>query len=92
MNWKRLYATIEIGFTVGLGALFVAVSTSIIITVLCNKIFAVSGNQAMIFVAMPTFLFFLILFLIKLPETFRKQGILSDRPDEFGPWFKDPDK
>lgn len=88
MNWRRLYATVEITVTVGLFALFGAGCWSFVTAGLCRIIFKMDEKVAMLLIGLPLFFVLLIVFVRALPKPLRKAGILSDEPEKFGPWFK----
>jgi hypothetical protein len=88
MNWRRLYATVEICFTVGLFALCGAGLWSFVVAGLCRIIFELGDNESMLWVGLPLFIGINIWLIRVLPKSLRKAGIISDEPERFGPWFK----
>lgn len=62
MNWKRLYATLQIWFTVCLASLFGAGCWSFLIAGLCRLAFKLGENESMLLIGVPLFLM-LFLFL-----------------------------
>jgi len=88
MNWRRLYATVEIWVTVGLFSLFGAGCWSFLIAGLCRIAFRLGDDESMLFIGLPLFILLSACFFRLLPKPLRKAGILSDEPEKFGPWFK----
>jgi hypothetical protein len=88
MNWRRLYATIDIWSTVGLFSLFGSGCWSFLVAGLCRLLFKLEENMAMLCIGLPLFIALTTVFIRALPKHLRKAGILSDEPKTFGPWFK----
>jgi hypothetical protein len=88
MNWRRFYATIQVGAVVGGVALGGAGCWAFIIAGLFRIVFHLDENKSMALIALPLFIGLLIWFIRLLPRHLRKTGILSDDPKRFGPWLK----
>ncbi|MCF2133969.1 MULTISPECIES: hypothetical protein [Mycetohabitans] len=88
MNWRRLYATLQIWFMVYLASAFSAGCWSFLVAGLCRIAFHLGDNESMLLVGLPLFIILFVVFLKYLPKPLRKAGMLSDDPKEFGPWFK----
>ncbi|WP_153076406.1 hypothetical protein [Paraburkholderia bonniea] len=89
MNWRRLYATVEIYLTLGLFSLFGAGCWAFVIAGILRLTFQIDENKAILLIGLPLFIVLTIWFIRLLPKHLRKAGILSDEPEKFGPWFKD---
>ena len=89
MNWRRLYATLQICAVVGGAAVGAAIFWAMIVTGIFRIAFGLGENAAMLFVFLPLFFCAVLFFVKALPKFFRKNGMLSDGPEKFGPWFKD---
>jgi hypothetical protein len=88
VNWRRLYAVIQIvgvvgGISVG-GAGFFAV----IVIGVCRKLIGLDDDVAIFAIGLPFFVVLAVVFAKYLPGRLRKAGMLSDDPARFGPWFK----
>ncbi|MGF6880020.1 hypothetical protein [Paraburkholderia sp. MM5477-R1] len=88
MNWRRLYATIQIAAVVGGIATGGAGCWAFVIAGLCRMAFQLDENKAMSLIGLPLFIGLMIWFIRLLPKHLRKAGMLSDDPEKFGPWFK----
>jgi hypothetical protein len=88
MNWRRLYATIQIWLTVGSLALGSAILYSVIVVGVCRKLLAIRESIAVYWIGLPSLIALSVWFALVLPKHLRKAGILSDDPSKFGPWFK----
>jgi hypothetical protein len=89
MNWRRLYATLQICAVVGGLAVGAAIFWAMIVTGIFRIAFGLGENTAMLFVFIPLFFCAVLFFVKALPKLLRKKGMLSDDPAKFGPWFKD---
>ena len=92
MNWKRLYAFVQMtgvvwGSAVGAGIIFAMLATA-----LCRFALNIDEKPAMLFVFCPVFPVLMVYWVKKLPSRLRKAGMLSDNPEKFGPWFKRDDE
>ena len=88
MNWRRVYATFQIGVMVCLASAFGAGCWSFLVAGLCRIAFHLGDNESMLLIGFPTFLVLFAVFVKYLPKPLRKAGMLSDDPEKFGPWFK----
>lgn len=89
MNWRRLYATLQIWFMVGLASAFSAGCWSFLASGIFRLTFRLDDNAAMLLIAVPLFVILFLVFTKYLPKPLRKAGMLSDDPAKFGPWFED---
>jgi hypothetical protein len=87
MNWRRLYATVEIGFTVSLFAAFIAVFWAFLFSGVCRIAFHLGDDQSMKLVFLPAAIIFFLVLLRRSFKQLRKMGMVSDPPAKFGPWF-----
>lgn len=87
MNWRRIYATLEIGVTVSLFAAFIAAFWAFLFSGVCRIVFHLGDDQSMKLVFLPTAIVLFIVPLKLLPNRLRKMGMVSDSPTKFGPWF-----
>lgn len=88
MNWRRLYVTLEIVFTVSVFAAFISAFWAFLFSGLCRVVFHLSEDIAMRLVFAPAAILLFVACLILLPRALRRMGILSDSPSRFGPWFR----
>ncbi len=88
MNWRRLYATLQICFMLGLTSAFSAGCWSFLIAGLCRIAFKLEDNESMFVIGFPSFVILSLVLAKYLPTPLRKAGMLSDDPERFGPWFK----
>lgn len=88
MNWRRLYATLEVGFTASLFSLFISVFFAFLISGIFRISLRLGDDEAMLKVFVPTVIILFIALMRFMPKSLRKMGIISDSPDRFGPWFK----
>jgi hypothetical protein len=89
MNWRRLYATVQVWCAIGLFAFIGAGSSSFVIAGLCRLAFHWRENVAMPLIGFPLFAILFVVFARGALTPLRKAGMLSDDPEKFGPWFKD---
>jgi hypothetical protein len=92
MNWRRLYATMEIWAAVGLFSLFGSGCWSFVIAGICRLAFKLEESSAYLLIGLPLFIVLSIWFIRISPKHLRKAGMLSDDPETFGPWFKQDPK
>jgi hypothetical protein len=88
MNWRRLYAMVQIWFIVFLVAVFSAGFYSVIVIGICRRLIGLSDGLSVFAIGIPFFIVLLVLHVRLLPKPLRKAGMLSDDPAKFGPWFK----
>jgi hypothetical protein len=88
MNWRRLYATVQIYGVVGGVALGGAGCWSFLVAGICRIVFGLSDNEVILLIGLPLFIVLFAVFAKYLPKTLGKSGMLSDDPEKFGPWFK----
>ncbi|WP_133116827.1 hypothetical protein [Paraburkholderia acidicola] len=88
MNWRRLYAVVQIVGAVGGISVGCAGFYSVIVIGICRKVVGLSDNISVFAVGLPLFIVLLIVFAKYLPRWLHKAGMLSDEPKRFGPWFK----
>lgn len=88
MNWRRLYATFQIGFMVCLASVFSAGCSTVVVIGICQRLIGLSDSVSVFAVGLPFFIVLLVLHIRLLPEPLRKAEMLSDDPEKFGPWFK----
>ena len=88
MNWKRLYATLQIGFVIFLASFFCAGFYTVVVIGVCRRIIGLSDGVSVFAIGLPFFIALLAVFVKYLPKPLRKAGMLSDDPERFGPWFK----
>ncbi|SIO44082.1 hypothetical protein [Paraburkholderia phenazinium] len=88
MNWKRLYATLQIGFVVCLASFFSAGCYTVVVIGICRRLIGLSDGVSVFAIGLPFFIVLLAVFVKYLPKPLRKAGMLSDDPGNFGPWFK----
>lgn len=89
MNWKRLYATLQIGLVTCSASALGASLPAIIAIGVCRRLIGVSDNVAVFGVGLPLFIVLFPIFVKGLKEPLRKAGMLSDDPTTFGSWFED---
>ncbi|WP_155631228.1 hypothetical protein [Burkholderia stagnalis] len=88
MNWRRLYATVQICSVVGGVAIGGAGCWAFVVAGLCRIAFDLGDNESMLLIGLPLFIALFIVFVKYLQKPLRKAGMLSDDPERFGPWFK----
>jgi hypothetical protein len=88
MNWRRLYATLEIWGTVGLFTFVGAGFWAFIVAGLCRIAFRLGDTEALLLIGVPMSLGVGALLIRLLPSRLRRAGMLSDEPAKFGPWFR----
>jgi hypothetical protein len=88
MNWRRLFAVVQICTVVGGAAVVGAVFWAMLATGLCRFAFNLDEKPAMLFIFSPLCLALVVYWVRKLPPRLRRAGMISDEPDTFGPWFK----
>lgn len=88
MNWKRLYATLQIWFMVCLASVFSAGCWSFLVAGVCRIAFKLGDNESMLLIGLPLFIVLFLVFAKYLPNSLRKAGMLSDDPKKFGSWFR----
>ncbi|WP_152561809.1 hypothetical protein [Cupriavidus sp. SK-3] len=88
MNWYRLYASLQIWFVVCLSSAFGAGCWSFVAAGLCRMAFELGDNESMLLVGLPLFVILFVVFIKFLPEPLRRAGLLSEKPERFGPWLK----
>ncbi|NUA26640.1 hypothetical protein FCJ59_07460 [Cupriavidus basilensis] len=86
MNQKRLIATLNTWFILGLASAFGAGCWAFVTAGVCRIAFHLEENTAMLFIGAPLFVVLLIWFWRILPKHLRKAGMLGDEPERFGPW------
>ena len=74
MNWRRLYATVQIWLTVGSLALGSAVLYSVIVVGVCRKMLDVRENIAIYWIGLPLLIVLSVWFALILPRHLRKAG------------------
>jgi hypothetical protein len=89
VNWRRLYAAIQIvgavgGISVGAAGLY-----AVIVIGVCRKLIGLGDDVAIFAIGLPFFIVLVAVFAKYLPSRLRKAGMLSDDPSTFGRWFKD---
>lgn len=88
MNWRRLYATLEISVTTGLFSMFISAFFDFLISGIFRIWLKLGDDEAMLKIFAPVAIVLFIVLVKRLPRSLRKMGIISDPPDRFGPWFK----
>ncbi len=88
MNWRRLYATLQICFTVCLASAVGAGCWAFLISGICRIALKMNDTIALLSIGLPLFIIFFFVFVKYLPKPLRRAGMLSDNPEKFGPWFK----
>jgi hypothetical protein len=88
MNCRRLYATVQIWFMVGLVSVFSAGCSAVVMIGICRRLIGLSDGVSVFGVGIPIFIVLLVIHIRLLPKPLRKAGMLSDDPRKFGPWFK----
>lgn len=88
MNWRRLYATVQIWLTVGSLAIGSSILYTVIVVGVCRKILLIKEPIALYWIGLPLLIALSTWFVRILPKHLRKAGVLSDDPSKFGPWFK----
>lgn len=88
MNWRRLYAVIQIVGAVGGISVAASGFYAVIVIGVCRKMIGLSDNVAILAIGLPFFIVLVVVFAKYLPSRLRKAGMLSDDPSRFGPWFK----
>ncbi|OBR47919.1 hypothetical protein A6456_38215 [Paraburkholderia tropica] len=88
MNWRRLYATMDLCITVGLFAAFIAAFWAFFLTGICRFLFHRGDSTGMQNVFVPAAILLFLLLVKLLPRWLRKMGLLNDSPSRFGLWFK----
>jgi len=89
LNWRPLYAVIQIvgvvgGISVGGAGFYTVLAIGV-----CRRVIGLSDSVSMFAIGLPLFVLLLVVFVRHLPKRLRKAGILSDDPERFGPCFKD---
>ncbi len=92
MNWRRFYATIQIGFVISLMATASSCLYMVVAVWISRKIFELNESFALLWIGLPVFIILLVIHIRLLPKPLRKAGMLSDEPEKFGPWFKQDPK
>ena len=87
MNWRRLYATVQIWAVVGGTAIGGAICWDFVIVSFLRLIFHLEESKFTLLIGFPIFFILSIVFVRILPKHLRKAGVLSDDPSEFGSWF-----
>ncbi|MEJ2768264.1 hypothetical protein [Mycetohabitans sp. B46] len=88
MNWRRLYAMLQIWIMVGLTSFAAAGCNTVVVIGICRKLLGWSDGVSVFGIGFPVFVIQFIVFAKYLPKPLRKAGRLSDDPEKFGPWFK----
>jgi hypothetical protein len=88
MNWRRLYATLQICFMVCLVSAATSGCYAVVVIGICRKVLGWSDNVSVFAVGLPAFIILLLVLIKLLSKPLRKAGMLSDEPEKFGPWFK----
>lgn len=88
MNWKRLYATLQIGFVIFSASFFSAGFYTVVAIGICRRLIGLSDGVSVFAIGLPLFVILIAVFAKYLPKPLRKAGMLSDDPERFGPWFK----
>ncbi|WP_414448370.1 hypothetical protein AB4851_03055 [Burkholderia sp. 22PA0099] len=88
MNWRRLYATLQIWIMVSMISLATAGCNTALVIGICRKLLGWNDSIAFFGIGPLTFTVMFILFAKYLPKPLRAAGMLSDDPKEFGPWLK----
>lgn len=88
MNWRRLYATLQIWIMVGMISFATAGCNTVVVIGICRKLLGWNDSVSAFGVGFPAFIVMFIVFAKHLPKPLRKAGMLSDDPEKFGPWFK----
>lgn len=86
MNWRRLYAVLQIQLMVLLTAMIGAGCWSFLVAGLCRVMLKLDEDMALLAIGLPLFIVLLIVLIRLLPKQLRKAGMLSDDPVRFGPW------
>jgi hypothetical protein len=87
MNWRRLYAMVQIVIMVCLMSVFSAGCYTVVVIGICRRLMGLSDGIS-VAIGLPFFIVLLVLHIRLLPKPLRKAGMLSDDPEKFGPWFK----
>ncbi|WP_155747153.1 hypothetical protein [Burkholderia territorii] len=88
MNWRRLYATVQIWLVVCLVSVFSTGCYTVVVIGICRKLIGLSDGISVFAIGLPFFMVLLILHIRLSPKPLRKAGMLSDDPEKFGPWFR----
>ncbi len=88
MNWRRLYATLQIWTMVCMLSFATAGCNAVVVIGICRKIFGWSDEISIFGVGLPAFFVMFVAFVKHLPKPLRSAGMLSNDPKSFGPWFK----
>jgi len=88
VNWRRLYATLEVSVTTSLFSLFISAFFAFIVSGIFRILLKLGDDEAMLKVFVPATIILFIVLMRFMPKSLRKMGIISDSPDRFGPWFK----
>ena len=88
MNWRRVYATLQIWFVVSLAAAFTAGCNAVVVIGVCRLVLKLNDDVSMFWVGIPVFFIQVPIFFKYLRKPLRTAGMLSDNPERFGPWFK----
>jgi hypothetical protein len=88
MNWRRLYAVMQIIGVVGGASTGAAGFYTVIVIGICRRAIGLSDNISVFGIGLPSFIVLLVVLIRYLPKPLRKAGILSDDPETFGPWRK----
>ena len=85
MNWRRLYAVSQIVGVVGGCSVAAAGFYTVIVMGICRKLIGLSDTVSVFAIGLPCFLIILVVFIRYLPNHLRKAGMLSEKPERFGP-------
>ncbi|WP_322881375.1 hypothetical protein [Pandoraea sputorum] len=88
MNWRKLYATLQIWTMVGMLSFVTAGCNAVVVIGICRIFFGWNDEISVFGVGLPAFLAMFFVFFKHLPKPLRNAGMLSDDPKKFGPWFK----
>lgn len=88
MNWRRLYASIQIWFVVSLSSAFAAGCWAFLVAGILRIAIGMGENESILMIGLPIFISLFALFTRILPGPLKKAGMLSDKSERFGPWLK----
>lgn len=88
MNWRRLYAALEILLTASLFAFIISGFLAFVIFGVVRVLADLGDDEAMLKIFVPLMVVLFVVLVMFLPSRLRAMGIVSDSPEKFGPWFK----
>ena len=88
MNFRKLYAAIEVFITVSIFSSLISGFWSLIITIGIKIYFVVDEDTWLKTIFLPTCLFLYVLSFRPLERYLRRRSLISEELYKFGPWIK----